>query len=337
VTVLCLVELDEGRVADASLRALRLARDLAGPAASLAVAIAPPADPAALGTEGPVLAELGDQGVATVLLLETDGLAPGAYAPAALARGLASATAELGAVLVLAPANTHGQEILGHLAAIADLPFVANCTTATWEEPGVLTLTRQRWGGSLLEDARLAAPAALLSVATDAVTPAPAVTPTTPTVLVHRYRVEAGELDVVATTEPGESGGVALSNARVVVSGGRGVGGPEGFGELEELARLLGGAVGVSRVVTSLGWRPHREQVGQTGTKVTPELYLACGISGAVQHLAGCQGARHMVAINTDADAPIMARADYAVIGDVSEVLPVLVREVRARKERAGR
>jgi electron transfer flavoprotein alpha subunit len=100
---------------------------------------------------------------------------------------------------------------------------------------------------------------------------------------------------------------------------------------LEELAGLLGGTVGVSRVVTSQGWRPHRQQVGQTGTKIAPELYLACGISGAIQHMAGCQGARHLVAVNTDPDAPIIARADYAVIGDLSQVLPALVAAIRAR------
>jgi electron transfer flavoprotein alpha subunit len=116
-----------------------------------------------------------------------------------------------------------------------------------------------------------------------------------------------------------------------VVGGGRGVGGPEGFAVLEELAGLLGGTVGVSRVVTSQGWRPHRQQVGQTGTKISPELYLACGISGAIQHMAGCQGAKHIVAVNTDPDAPIIARAEYAVIGDLSQVLPALIAAIRAR------
>lgn len=110
------------------------------------------------------------------------------------------------------------------------------------------------------------------------------------------------------------------------------MGGPEGFAVIEELAALLGGAVGVSRAVTSLGWRPHREQVGQTGTRVTPDLYLACGISGAVQHLAGCQSSKHMVAINTDPAAPIMSRADYAVIGSVAEVLPALAEAIRVRR-----
>src|SRR5207247_2134279 len=101
-------------------------------------------------------------------------------------------------------------------------------------------------------------------------------------------------------------GGVSLATARVVVGGGRGVGGPDGFAPLEELAKLLGGVVGVSRVVTSEGWRPHKQQVGQTGTKITPELYLACGISGAIQHIAGCASAKHIVAVNSEAPAPTL-------------------------------
>jgi electron transfer flavoprotein alpha subunit len=116
-----------------------------------------------------------------------------------------------------------------------------------------------------------------------------------------------------------------------VVGGGRGVGGPEGFAALEELAALLGAAVGVSRVVTSAGWRPHKQQVGQTGTRIAPELYLACGISGAIQHMAGCQSAKNIVAINTDPAAPIVARADYAVIGDLHQVIPALVAALRSR------
>jgi electron transfer flavoprotein alpha subunit len=124
---------------------------------------------------------------------------------------------------------------------------------------------------------------------------------------------------------------VSLARARVVVGGGRGVGGPDGFAPLEELAALLGGVVGVSRVVTSEGWRPHRQQVGQTGTRITPELYLACGISGAIQHMAGCAGAKHLIAVNTDPAAPIMAHADYAVIGDLAEVIPALIAAIKAR------
>jgi electron transfer flavoprotein alpha subunit len=123
--------------------------------------------------------------------------------------------------------------------------------------------------------------------------------------------------------------GVSLAEAKVVISGGRGVGSADGFGILEELAGLLDAAVGCSRVVTSAGWRPHTDQVGQTGTKVSPDLYIACGISGATQHIAGCKGAKKILAINSDAEAPILASADYAVIGDLSEIVPAITAELR--------
>jgi electron transfer flavoprotein alpha subunit len=144
---------------------------------------------------------------------------------------------------------------------------------------------------------------------------------------VHVYEPElsAADLRVCAVESAAASGGASLATARVVVGGGRGVGGPDGFAPLEELAELLGGVLGVSRVVTSQGWRPHRQQVGQTGTKISPELYLACGISGAIQHMAGCLSSRHIIVINTDEDAPIISHADYAVIGDLTEVVPALV------------
>jgi electron transfer flavoprotein alpha subunit len=124
-------------------------------------------------------------------------------------------------------------------------------------------------------------------------------------------------------------GGVSLTEAKVVVSGGRGVGSKEGFAIIEELAGLLGGAVGCSRVVTSAGWRPHTDQVGQTGTKIAPDLYIACGISGATQHMAGCRNSKRILAINSDAEAPIMANADYAVIGDLKEIVPAISAEIR--------
>ena len=131
---------------------------------------------------------------------------------------------------------------------------------------------------------------------------------------------------------PAEVGKISLADARVVVGGGRGVGSSDGFAQLDELAALLGGTVGVSRVVTSAGWRPHAQQVGQTGTRIAPDLYIACGISGAIQHLVGCRSAKAILAINTDRDAPMVTRATYAVIGDLHTVLPAIIDEVRAAR-----
>jgi electron transfer flavoprotein alpha subunit len=113
------------------------------------------------------------------------------------------------------------------------------------------------------------------------------------------------------------------------VGGGRGLGGPEAFGILDELAGLLGGAVGVSRVATSAGWRPHSQQIGQTGLRIAPDLYIACGISGAIQHIVGCRAAKRILVINKDAEAPIMSRAAYAVIGDLHTVVPAISAEIR--------
>jgi electron transfer flavoprotein alpha subunit len=155
-------------------------------------------------------------------------------------------------------------------------------------------------------------------------------------VLLHEFSPEVAEADLVArvvSSEPGEpdrSG--SLRSARVVVGAGRGAGSPDGFDGVIELAGLLDGALGVSRVVTSLGWRPHHEQVGQTGSRISPELYIACGISGAIQHWAGCASSKTILAINTDEDAPMVTKATYAVIGDMHEVVPAVNEEIRRRR-----
>jgi electron transfer flavoprotein alpha subunit len=253
--------------------------------------------------------------------------------------GLAEAT---GATAVLAAGTDRGNEVLAHLGALTGLPMAANCTLVTPDGGQTHRLVRHRWAGLLLEEAVMEAPVALFTVAIDAVAPVPAALPSGGTppgppvpagiqVHLHKPELAPGDLQVRAAESPAGAGGASLATARVVVGGGRGVGGPDGFAPLEELAGLLGGVVGVSRVVTSEGWRPHKQQVGQTGTKITPELYLACGISGAIQHIAGCAGAKHIIAINTDPGAPILAHADYAVIGDLHQVIPALIEALRAR------
>lgn len=334
MTVLCLVEPDAAGLTDASLRALTFAAALAGSAGeNLAAALFGQADELAAGARE----QLAAFGVADAYVVQLAGpatqaqAAPGGYAPVAWARALGGLAAHTSAGAVVAAGTDRGSEVLAHLGALTGLPMAANCVSADRTGPATLRLVRHRWAGSLLEDAVLDAWPALLTVAVDAV---PAVAADAAGAAeVRAWQPELAEEDfrVRATASAQRTGGVSLATARVVVGGGRGVGGPEGFAALEELAGLLGAAVGVSRVVTSEGWRPHRQQVGQTGTRITPELYLACGISGAIQHMAGCQGAKHIVAINTDPAAPIISRAEYAVIGNLSEVVPALVAAIRAR------
>jgi len=343
VTVLCLTELDGADPADASLRALTLARSLGGPSLGAVVF----ADSA-----GVPASALADYGVTDVYVIEPSTLE--GYAPQAWARVLAGLAADTAATAVLAAGTDRGNEVLAHLGAITGLPMAANCTLVTPDGGRTHRLVRHRWAGLLLEDAVMEAPIALFTVATDAVSPVPvnvaadsvsnvsaalpsggtpSGSPMPASIQVHVHKPELAEADLVvrAVESPAGAGGASLATARVVVGGGRGVGGADGFAPLEELADLLGGVVGVSRVVTSEGWRPHKQQVGQTGTKITPELYLACGISGAIQHIAGCAGAKHIIAINTDPGAPILAHADYAVIGDLHQVIPALVEALRAR------
>ena len=334
MSVLCLVELDGDGPADVSLRALTLARSLGDPSVRTVV----------FGDSAQVPADaLAGYGVTDVYVVEPGLLAvtgghggvvpPGqhCYAPQAWARVLGGLATETGATAVLAAGTDRGNEVLAHLGAITGLPMAANCTIVTPDGGQTHRLVRHRWAGLLLEEAVMEAPVALFTVATDAVAPVPAEVPSAVQVHVHKPELAEEDLRVRAVESPAGTGGVSLATARVVVGGGRGVGGPDGFAPLEELAGLLGGVVGVSRVVTSEGWRPHKQQVGQTGTKITPELYLACGISGAIQHIAGCSGAKHIIAINTDAGAPILAHADYAVVGDLHQVIPALVEALRAR------
>jgi electron transfer flavoprotein alpha subunit len=328
MTVLCLVELDGAGAADASLRALTFARSLTAPAGGGLAAVLF-ADAGAVAGGAPAAGALAAYGVSDAYVVEP-GQLPG-YAPLAWARVLAGLTGATGASAVLAAGTDRGAEVMAHLGALTGAPMAANCVSAVPSGAGGWQIVRQRWAGLLLEDAALEASPALMTVATDTVAPTAADAPATLAVHRHQPDLADGVLAVRATESASQGGGVSLANARVVVGGGRGVGGPDGFAPLEELAGLLGGVVGVSRVVTSEGWRPHKQQVGQTGTKITPELYLACGISGAIQHIAGCASAKHIVAVNSDAGAPILGHAEYAVIGDLHEVIPALVAAIKAR------
>jgi electron transfer flavoprotein alpha subunit len=241
------------------------------------------------------------------------------YAPEAWAHCVTELVERLQPNAVIAAGTNRGNEVLAHVGARLDLPFAANVTGILPGEP--LTVTRVRWGGSLIEEARVHGSLPLLTVRrTRRRGPRGGGRAGGRGVHARARRARPGRARREHVDAVGS--GVSLAEAKVVVSGGRGVGSAEGFGILEELAGCSDGAVGCSRVVTSAGWRPHTDQVGQTGTKISPELYIACGISGATQHMAGCKGAKKILADQLDAEAPIIANADYAVIGDLHEIVP---------------
>jgi electron transfer flavoprotein alpha subunit len=319
--ILVLVDHEAGAPDALSLEALTFGRRLAG-------SIGVPLEAVVIGGD-PMADRLGAFGVVRVHAVWDDRL--GNYAPAAWAQGIVDVMGTATPLAVLASGSDRGNEVMAHVASKIGLAMAANCTDV---EPGdPYLVTRLRWGGSLLEEARLSGQIRLLTVAPHALTPEET-TGTTPEVRSVVPAVSEDHLRVrVTRREAPEGGRISLADARVVVGGGRGVGSADGFRSLDELAALLGGAVGVSRAVTSLGWRPHAEQVGQTGTRIAPDLYIACGISGASQHIVGCRAAKKILAINTDPEAPILAYANYAVIADLHVVVPAMVEEIKRRGE----
>lgn len=324
--ILVLVETDAEGATLTSREALTFARDVAtrtSDAEFEAIVIGPLSD----DVRGAVTSELGEQGVTRIHHAEGDGL--DSYAAAAWAAAIVEVAPSSG--LVVASGTPRGNEIMAHVAVRMDAPMAANVVRIADAEP--LTVARQVLGGSALEEMRLAGDVGVLSVAGHATEPTPAAEPTQPELASVSVTIAERDLAgrVVRTEEADGDDTAALTSARVVVGAGRGAGSADGFGDLLELVDLLDGALGVSRVVTSLGWRPHNEQVGQTGSRIAPDVYIACGISGAIQHWAGCQSAKTIVAINTDEDAAMVTRADYAIVGDLHEIVPAVNEEIRKR------
>ncbi len=317
--ILVLVDHDRGELDQLSLRALTAARKLGQDVEAVVV-----------GKEAASLAAIvGEYGAKTLHVASHANITD--YTPMATGRALKDLVEKLKPAAVLAAGSPRGNEQLAHLAAFLDLPMAAECSEITLGNPH--HVLRARWAGNLIESANVHSELLIASVLAFSTEPesvnggAATVSEFEPALQAQDYAVK------VLSRDAGETkGGVTLVDAKVIVSGGRGVGGPEGFGQIEELASLMGGTVGCSRVVTSSGWRPHAEQVGQTGTKVAPDLYIAAGISGAMQHIAGMKNSKTIVVINTDPEAPILGYADYAIIGDLHQVIPALTSAIRQAK-----
>jgi electron transfer flavoprotein alpha subunit len=358
--ILVVVEHDRGTLAPATLEALTAARGLAATAglAVQALTIGAAAD----GLVG----ELAVHGAEVVHQAHHEMLRD--YGPEAWGEVLAQAVRVLAPSVVIACGTDRGNEVMAQAAARLDLPFVANCVELSpgspdgpnsincqreapdtgrhadsWSGPGQpFGVVRARWGGSLLEVATVEAAVTLLSVAHHAFA-VPAAAPACPAgppaagaadvaILPFTPSLDPSLARSVITARVERAAGVTLATARVVVGGGRGVGSREGFAPLEDLAGMLGGVVGCSRAVTNNGWRNHTDQVGQTGTRIAPTIYLACGISGAVQHWVGAMASKTILAINTDPEANMVSKAGYAVIGDLHEVVPAICTEIRRRR-----
>jgi len=269
--------------------------------------------------------ELVPYGAADVIVVESPELAT--YATGAVATAIAEVARHEGSTVVLMANTSRGKDLAPRVAVKLEAGLAPDVVSLRSTD-GEVVATRPVFAGKALVDVRISTPTKVFSlrpnVFTARLSEAPSqatrqvevsFTPSDFATRVVEIRVNTGSKDV--------------AEADIIVSGGRGFKGPENFHLVESLAEELGAAVGASRAVVDAGWRPHSEQVGQTGKTVSPSLYIACAISGAVQHLAGMSSSKYIVAINKDKDAPIFSVADYGIVGDVFEVLPLLTSAVR--------
>jgi len=249
--------------------------------------------------------------------------------PSAHARAVAAVAKEIGATHLIFPATVRGRDLLGLVAGRLGAGVAADAT-ALGVEGGNTRVTRPVYAGKAVQVVEVKRTPFCIGTRPNAF-PA-AAGGGAAAIVAHAAPPAAASDPVVRETKTPEHKSVDLTEAAVVVSGGRGLKAPEHFHLVEELAAALGGVVGASRAVVDAGWRPHGEQVGQTGKTVSPKLYVAVGISGAIQHLAGMSTSKCIVAINKDAEAPIFKLADYGIVGDAFEIVPALVAALRAAR-----
>lgn len=263
--------------------------------------------------------------LATVL---TDGRSGDGDTVAVLAAGLADLVD--GYDVVFLPATPDGRDIAGALSALTGRGVLTNATGARWSDDGPV-VEMSAFGGKLITESAFSDGRGIITVRPNAVTAVPwqgaATQRSVEAAAPARALPPVRRVDRVAE----EAAAVSIDDARIIVAGGRGVGGPEGFRLVQELAEALGGAVGATRAAVDSGWIPYAQQIGQTGKIVKPQLYLALGISGAIQHKVGMQTSGAIVAVNRDIDAPIASFADLFVVGDLFDVGPALLAALRAR------
>jgi electron transfer flavoprotein alpha subunit len=314
--VLVVVEATDAGLKKVSLELLTVARGLGTPSAVV------------FGPAGPVLDRLGEYGAEKVY--EADSPEVGEYLVAPKASVLADLVRQVSPAAVLLPSTQEGKEIAGRLAVKLDNGLLVDAVAV--DPDGVAT--QVVFAGSTIVKSKVTRGIPLVTVRPNSVTPVAAGAATSPAVEpVAAALSDADKLArVVDRVQEQKGSRPELSEASIVVSGGRGVGSAENFKLVEELADLLGAAVGASRAATDSGFYPHQFQVGQTGKTVSPQLYVALGISGAIQHRAGMQTSKTIVAVNKDGEAPIFELADFGVVGDLFKIVPQAIEEIRKRR-----
>ncbi len=272
-----------------------------------------------------IASELGAYGASEVKVVEHPQLAY--YCPLAYAKAVAEVAKSEGATVLLMAATAMGKDLAPRVAVKLDGGLAADCTSLKVDGP-TLVATRPVYAGKALLDVAVTSPVKVITLRPNVF---PAGEPSAEKASPQAVEIAFADADFAAkvTELSTASGKLDVAEADIIVSGGRGMKGPEHFHLIEELAKVLGAAVGASRAVVDAGWRPHEEQVGQTGKTVSPTLYVAVGISGAIQHLAGMSSSKYIVAINKDKDAPIFQIADYGIVADAFEILPALTAEVK--------
>jgi electron transfer flavoprotein alpha subunit len=268
--------------------------------------------------------ELGAYGGSRVIAADDASL--GQHSNTAYSKVIAEIAAKEGAEIVFLPASEMGKDIAPRVAVKLCAGLAADCVALRVED-GDVVATRPVFAGKALIDVRVKTTAKVFTLRPNVFTAAP----DSGVAQVEKVSValESKDFGSVVKELKVATGRPDVTEADIIVSGGRGLKGPENFHLIEELADVMGAGVGASRAVVDAGWRPHDEQVGQTGKTVSPTMYVACGISGAVQHLAGMSSSKYIVAINKDKDAPIFQVADYGIVGDVFEILPELTKQLK--------